>query len=1078
MRVLQRSPLSGLLRRLAWSGPYLTSRDAREHRAAMARASVYLYAAGGTLALLSLAVPGSEGRNTEGMLGLSLAAWALAGVHMATFDRLPVWGFHASGLASTTVITAGIFLGGTSGSAYPFFYFWVVFFAFFFYGVRGALLQLAVVATGYVVVLATPGARDVAPVDAVVTLGTLAVGGVLVLVVKRRLTRLVDGVAASGHKYRTLVEELPLVTYARGLDVRESNSYASPQVEEVTGYSVEQWENEPDLLARAIHPDDLERVLEEGARLRETGTPVSLEYRFVRPNGSVVWVQDRTVLVRDEADRPSHVQGYLLDITQAKTAEAALRMSEERFRTLVANVPGAIFRSENEPDWRMEFISDAIEEITGYPASDFIGNRVRTFGSIIHPDDTASLDPELAAGQPYEAEYRIVHADGSPRWVFERGQGAPATDGTLWLEGVIFDITERKQAEERLAETERRNRMLVEQLPLITYIDALDESSSALYMSPQCEEILGYPAQDWLDDPDMWARLLHPEDRERALEAHLRSLPTGEGFDLDYRLIAKDGRAVWFRDRSVTIYDDAGGPLYAQGYMLDITEARLAQEEIVRAKEFSETLIRTANVMIVGLDTEGRVTVFNEAAEQVTGYTFDELRGQPLELVAHADGHPDAGTEADGSPIRTKSGKERYVSWRNSEVREHGRVTGTISFGIDITERKALEDQLRQSQKMEAVGRLAGGIAHDFNNLLTAISGYSDFALANVESGSAAASDISEIGKAAERASSLTRQLLAFSRRQVLQPKVLSLNEVVGDLEGMLRRLIGENIRLKVTLDPHLEAVRVDRGQIEQVLMNLTLNARDAMPDGGDLLLTTRNVEVSGARAEAMLDLQPGSYAMLVVSDTGHGMDAETRSRAFEPFFTTKEPGKGTGLGLATVYGIVTQSGGSIRLDSTPGKGAVATIYFPKAWLGEQPDVPSLAPHEHANGSETILLVEDEDVVRDLVRKMLEQGGYTILEARDGREALSLSKEHVAGIDLLLTDVVMPGMNGRELAERIWFTRPDTKVLYISGYTDLRVFDPEVLDSGSAFLHKPFTYAELAGKVREILDAPRPEMAA
>jgi two-component system, cell cycle sensor histidine kinase and response regulator CckA len=260
--------------------------------------------------------------------------------------------------------------------------------------------------------------------------------------------------------------------------------------------------------------------------------------------------------------------------------------------------------------------------------------------------------------------------------------------------------------------------------------------------------------------------------------------------------------------------------------------------------------------------------------------------------------------------------------------------------------------------------------------------------------------------------------------------------------------------------------------------MNLALNARDAMPAGGDLLVTTKSVQVSGARADAGLDLEPGSYSMLVVSDTGHGMDGATRSRAFEPFFTTKKPGEGTGLGLATVYGIVKQSGGSIRLDSTPGKGAVFTLYFPKAWQRDQQETPALPSPDHVNGSETILLVEDEDVVRDLVRKMLEQGGYTILEACDAKEALSLSKEHVTGIDLLLTDVVMPGMNGRELAERIWFTRPETRVLYMSGYTDLRVFDPEVLDPGSAFLHKPFTFAELAGKVREILDAPRPGMAA
>ncbi|MGH3033896.1 MAG: PAS domain-containing protein [Gaiellaceae bacterium] len=1044
----------------------------------MARAAVYLYLAGATLGALTLLFP-SSGRNATAVAATSVAAYLLAGLHLIAFERLPFWAFQASGACATALITAAVHFGGETGGAYRPLYLCVVFYAVFFYDVRAASIQLGLIAAGYAYLVTFPGVHGPAPVHALVAVAMLAIAGVIVFVLKRRLRALGGGLASSERQYRDLVEQLPLVTYVRGLEVLESNSYASPQVEDLLGYSVEQWETEPGLLSRVIHPDDRERVIAEFEALRKTGEPFCGEYRCVRPDGRVVWVRDSTVPVRDESGRPSHVQGYLLDIDQAKAAEAALRMSEQRFRALVANVPGAIFRCENEPEWTMEFVSDAIEEITGYPASDFVGNRARPYGSIIHRDDSAGLDPELAAGRPYEVEYRIVHADGSLRWVFERGQGVPDERGKLWLEGVIFDITERKQAEERLTKTERRNRTLVEQLPLITYVAALDDVSSAIYMSPQCEQILGYPVQEWLDDPDMWARLLHPEDRDRTLEAHRRTLPTGEGFDCEYRLIAKDGRAVWFRDRSGTIYDDAGAPLHSHGYMLDITEAKRAQEEIVRAKEFSETLIRTANVMVVGLDLDGRVTLFNEAAEQVTGYSFEELCGRSwFELVVPGERDRAAEAETDESPILTKSGEERFVSWRNSEVRENGRVTGTISFGIDITERKGLEDQLRQSQKMEAVGRLAGGIAHDFNNLLTAISGYSDFALANVEPGGAAAADIGEISKAAGRASSLTRQLLAFSRRQVLQPKVLSLNEVVGDLEGMLRRLIGENVRLKVTLDPGLDAVRVDRGQIEQVLMNLTLNARDAMPDGGDLLLTTKSVEVSGARAEATLDLQPGSYATLVVSDTGHGMDSETRSRAFEPFFTTKKPGEGTGLGLATVYGIVKQSGGSIRLDSMPGKGAVFTLYFPKAWQGEQHKAPVLVAPDHANGSETILLVEDEDVVRDLVRKMLEQGGYTILEACDGREALTLSKEHVAGIDLLLTDVVMPGMNGRELAERIWFTRPETRVLYMSGYTDLRVFDPEVLDPGSAFLHKPFTYAELAGKVREILDAPSPEMAA
>jgi PAS domain S-box-containing protein len=566
---------------------------------------------------------------------------------------------------------------------------------------------------------------------------------------------------------------------------------------------------------------------------------------------------------------------------------------------------------------------------------------------------------------------------------------------------------------------------------------------------------------------------------------------TGGPFSAEYRYVARDGRIVWVRDETVIVRDESGRPLYVQGYLLDITGAKRAAEEIVRAKEYSETLIRTANVMIVGLDAEGRILVFNEAAEKITGYALEELAGRDwFEAIVPRERYPEVWADFEGwteggglpetfeNPIQTKSGEERFISWRNSEVTEGGRPIGTISFGIDVTERKTLEEQLRQSQKMEAVGRLAGGIAHDFNNLLTAISGYSDFALAQVDPASEAAGDIEEIRKAADRASSLTSQLLAFSRRQVLRPQVLDLNAIVTDMEAMLRRLIGEHIRLKVRLEGALEFARLDRGQMEQVLMNLALNARDAMPEGGDLIITTKNVLVDEGRANGHVGLEPGSYVMLVVSDTGAGMDDETKARAFEPFFTTKAPGKGTGLGLATVYGIVKQSGGSIWVDTMPGKGSIFTIFLPRAWEGARQAPVAPAEQNGAQGSETILLVEDESVVRSLVRKMLEGSGYTILEAEDGKQAFALSREHGGTIDLLLTDVVMPGMNGRELAERLWFSRPELRVLYMSGYTDSRVFNPDVLDPGSAFLHKPFTMSELAGKVRDVLDTPRAGVAA
>jgi len=390
----------------------------------------------------------------------------------------------------------------------------------------------------------------------------------------------------------------------------------------------------------------------------------------------------------------------------------------------------------------------------------------------------------------------------------------------------------------------------------------------------------------------------------------------------------------------------------------------------------------------------------------------------------------------------------------------------------DRTENRRLEEQLRQSQKVEAIGRLAGGIAHDFNNLLTAIVGYSDLALTNLGEDSPLSADIIEIRKAGQRAATLTRQLLAFSRKQVLQPIVLDLNDVVSNTDKMLRRLIGEDIELVTLLGKDLGCVRADPGQIEQIILNLTLNARDAMLQGGKLTIETANVELDEAYARRHIAVEPGSYVMLAVSDNGLGMDAETQEHLFEPFFTTKEVGKGTGLGLSTVYGIVKQSCGNISVHSEPRKGTLFQIYFPRVHeAAEVWEQPRKSDPERLTGTETVLLVEDQGIVRNLVRHVLERREYTVLEASHGEEALQLANRHEGSIHLLVTDVVLPRMSGRQLAERIAALRPEVRVLYMSGYTDDAIVHHGVLDPGISFLQKPFTPDALARKIREILDS-------
>src|SRR3989454_2815827 len=396
-------------------------------------------------------------------------------------------------------------------------------------------------------------------------------------------------------------------------------------------------------------------------------------------------------------------------------------------------------------------------------------------------------------------------------------------------------------------------------------------------------------------------------------------------------------------------------------------------------------------------------------------------------------------------------------------------VKRALQEAQEKAERKQLEQQLRQAQKMEAIGQLTGGIAHDFNNMLTVILGYSELLLKSLPTDAPLRDDVEQVKEAGERASLLTKQLLAFSRKQVLQPKVLDLNTVLTNMDRMLQRLIGEDIALVAVPAPGLWHVYADPSQIEQVMMNLAVNARDAMPNGGKLTIETANVQLDDAYAHQHGPVQPGSYVMLAVSDTGCGMDRETQARIFEPFFTTKEPGKGTGLGLSTVYGIVKQSGGYVWVYSEVGRGTAFKIYLPRGEGAVETVEPGVAPARTVRGSEMILLVEDDRAVRVLARSTLQAHGYTVLEAHHGKHALQVYEQHAGPIHLLVTDVVMPEMSGRELADRLKPSRPNMKVLFMSGYTDKAIVHHGELDPGAAFLQKPFTPDALARKVREVL---------
>jgi two-component system cell cycle sensor histidine kinase/response regulator CckA len=524
-----------------------------------------------------------------------------------------------------------------------------------------------------------------------------------------------------------------------------------------------------------------------------------------------------------------------------------------------------------------------------------------------------------------------------------------------------------------------------------------------------------------------------------------------------------------------------------QALMAEIAE-RTRAEETLRASEYRyRELFDTANDIIYVHDLSGNFLSFNKAALQATGYTAEEARAMNIRQVVAPDHLEGALAEiasklgGESSPphelaIVTKDGRRLTLEVNSHLVYENGRPVAVQGIARDITERKRLEQQLRHSQKMEAVGRLAGGVAHDFNNHLTVIAAYSQMLADELPESEHLRAYAQEISWAAERAGNLTTRLLAFSRQQMVEPKVIDLNRLLNALSNMMRRLIGEDIELRSFPDPALGKIKADPSQIEQVIMNLAVNARDAMHNGGQLTLRTFNFEVLPGAEPPHPGLQPGSYVVLQVSDTGVGMDDELRRHIFEPFFTTKESGKGTGLGLSMVYSIVRQSGGEVTAESAPGAGATFTIYFPRVQECADDSAVKMeaAPGAKSAERETVLLVEDEYGVRKLVRKMLLQQGYRVLEAANGQDALQICRIHTGPIHLLLTDVVMPGMSGRELAARIALDSPATRVLYMTGYTDDAILQhglPE--DDAPAMLRKPFLAEVLSTAIRKVLNQDR-----
>jgi PAS domain S-box-containing protein len=709
----------------------------------------------------------------------------------------------------------------------------------------------------------------------------------------------------------------------------------------------------------------------------------------------------------------------------------------------------------------------------------------RTDAELFDPDSArqvAERDRQVMTAGAAETDVEVLTAAGVTRTYLATKAPYRDEDGAvIGVIGITRDITELKRSEESLRASEERLRLALRGAGGGAWDWNLETGD--IWCSPELYELWGLPPGA-PTDVAQWLAAVHPDDRESIHVAAGEAIDRGADYRCEFRIHHPALGERWMASYGQVVRDESGRPRHLLGISLDATERnRLAVERDALLARLQLHVKRMPLTYIL-FDADFRITDWNPAAEQVFGYT----RGEALGKSPSGLNLPSFGPEATAIMARiragdmaahsvnenvTKDGRTITCEWYNTPLMgAGGQFSGLLCLGQDVTHRKVLEEQFRQAQKMEAFGQLAGGVAHDFNNLLTIINGYSDIVLDSLPPGDQNRELLAEVHKAGERSAGLTRQLLAFSRQQVLALRVLDLNVVVGDTASMLRRVIGEDVKLSTTTANGLWPVKADPGQIEQILLNLAVNARDAMPTGGKLTIETGNVALDETYAATHPDARAGSHVLLAVSDSGCGMSAAVRAKIFEPFFTTKGPGKGTGLGLATVYGIVKQCGGHVGLYSEVGVGTTFKVYLPRTEQAGEGAKPHSALGVPPRGTETVLVVEDDAAVRALTRHVLQAAGYAVLEAVGGDEALRVATAHTGCIHLLVTDVVMPGLGGRATAERLAERHHGLRVLFVSGYTDDAVIRHGVLHDKVNFLQKPFTPAVLAWKVREVLDQP------
>jgi PAS domain S-box-containing protein len=788
--------------------------------------------------------------------------------------------------------------------------------------------------------------------------------------------------------------------------------------------------------------------------------------RIVRPDGSEREVEFQAVA----AVAPGVHQLVLRDVSAPlalPSADDTHRLFEEAQKVAELGVWIAGADPLAPP-----YLSAGAYRVTGVPDGTPLTGELLV--SLVHPEDREAAVrwglAALAGAGDSPLECRLVRPDGAVRWVHARAFPDRAPGRTPRLFGILQDVSDRRRMVDQLAASERLYRRIVEGSADGIWLN--DEDGGTLFMSPRTADLLGYPHEEASRLP-IWAFMDEPTRAEVRRRRAIRLPGVPQEYEVPLR--RKDGSEIWVAVQATSLVDERGRAQGNLAMLRDISDRRAVFE----ARSRLAAIVDSTDDAIVATDLAGVITSWNRGAERLYGWAADEVVGRPLAAVVPLDQHDDLAAELAAIARGERVGQRELTSRRKdgtwfpfaltvSPLRDAaGQMIGACGIARDLSEKKRTEQKLLQAQKMEAVGGLAAGIAHDFNNILSVILSYAGMMLSGLGPGDPLAEDVEEVRKAARRAADLTRQLLAFSRQQVLEPRILDLEQTVAGMEKMLRRLVGEDVELALLAAPDLGRVHADPGQIEQVILNLAVNARDAMPRGGKLTIETTNACVE--RDDDLAGIGRGRYVRLAVSDTGCGMDEATRQRIFEPFFTTKEKGKGTGLGLATVFGIVRQSGGHIAVDSEPGRGSTFDIYLPRTDSIEE-ELAASRPRMALTGSETVLIVEDEEPVRAVARAILRRSGYTVLTAQNGGEALLICERHAGRIDLLLTDVIMPFLDGRQVAERLVSLRPDLKVLFMSGYTDDVIAPHGVLEPGLMFVHKPITPDTLLAKVREALD--------